>query len=100
MSGLLPFSRNAASPSLPRQPGRRSLLRWFAASAALPVPQAAGPVAFSLVAQSLTGEASGGAAMILAMTLAQVAGAIPITRFGPEPACRNGRCGCWWRSAR
>lgn len=58
------------------------MLRWFAASAALPVPQAAGPVAFSLVAQSLTGEARGGAAMILAMTLAQVAGAIPITRLG------------------
>ncbi|HET8996281.1 MAG TPA: MFS transporter, partial [Acetobacteraceae bacterium] len=76
------FPGHAASPTLPRPPGRRSLLRWFAASAALPVPQAAGPVAFSLVAQSLTGEASGGAAMILAMTLAQVAGAIPITRFG------------------
>lgn len=58
------------------------MLRWFAASAALPVPQASGPVAFSLVAQSLTGEARGGAAMILAMTLAQVAGAIPITRLG------------------
>jgi hypothetical protein len=30
---------------------------------------------------SLTGDASGGAAMILAMTLAQLAGALPITRF-------------------
>ncbi|HYC66223.1 MAG TPA: MFS transporter, partial [Reyranellaceae bacterium] len=62
--------------------GRWPLLRWFAASATLPVPQAAGPVAFSLVALSVIGETSGGAAMMLAMTLAQVAGAIPITRLG------------------
>src|SRR5690349_17381013 len=62
--------------------GRWSLLRWFGASATLTVPQAAGPVAFSLVALSLTGETSGGAAMILAMTLAQVIGAIPLTRLG------------------
>lgn len=46
------------------------------------VPQAAGPVAFSLLALSLTGETSGGAAMILAMTLAQVVGAIPVARLG------------------
>lgn len=45
-------------------------------------PQAAGPIAFALVALSLTGDASGGAAMILAMTLAQVVGAIPLTRLG------------------
>ncbi|RAI04341.1 MFS transporter [Acuticoccus sediminis] len=63
-------------------PGRWRLLRWFASSATLAVPQAAGPVAFSLVALSLLGDATGGAAMILAMTLAQVAGAIPITRLG------------------
>ena len=46
------------------------------------VPQAAGPIAFAFIALSLTGDASGGAAMILAMTLAQVVGAIPITRLG------------------
>lgn len=61
---------------------RWPLLRWFLSSATLSVPQAAGPVAFSLVALSLTGETSGGAAMILAMTLAQVVGAIPLTRLG------------------
>jgi len=61
---------------------RRPLLRWFAASATLTVPQAAGPVAFSLLALSQIGEASGGAAMILAMTIAQVFGTIPITRLG------------------
>jgi len=59
-----------------------SLHRWFASSATLSVPQAAGPVAFSLVALSLTGDPSQGAAIMVAMTLAQVLGAIPITRLG------------------
>lgn len=58
------------------------LIRWFISSATLTVPQAAGPVAFALVALAVTGDTSGGAGMILAMTLAQVAGAIPITRAG------------------
>jgi hypothetical protein len=62
--------------------GRGPLLRWFISSSAFGVPQAAGPIAFSLVALSLTGEATDGAAMMLAMTLAQVAGAIPIARLG------------------
>src|SRR4051812_9345732 len=46
---------------------RLPLLRWFLSSATLSIPQAAGPVAFSLVALSLTGQSSGGAAMVLAM---------------------------------
>jgi hypothetical protein len=58
------------------------MLRWAISSATLGVPQAAVPIAFALVALNLTGDARGGAAMILAMTLAQVVGAIPITRFG------------------
>ncbi|WP_199092084.1 MFS transporter [Bosea sp. ASV33] len=62
--------------------GAVPLVRWFISSATLPVPQAAGPVAFAFVALALTGDTSGGAGMILAMTLAQVAGAIPITRAG------------------
>lgn len=65
-----------------RQSSRWPLLRWFISSGTLGVPQAAGPVAFSLVALGLTGDASGGAAMMLAMTLAQVIGAIPIARLG------------------
>lgn len=64
------------------QAGRWPLLRWFAASATLSVPQAAGPVAFSLLALGLTGDPSQGAAIMVAMTLAQVLGAIPITRLG------------------
>jgi len=58
------------------------MARWSIASATLGFPQAAGPIAFALVAVTLTGDTSGGAAMILAMTLAQVIGAIPITRLG------------------
>ena len=61
---------------------RWKLLRWFVSSGTMNVPQAGGPIAFSLVALSLTGQTSGGAAMMLAMTLAQVAGAIPIARLG------------------
>jgi hypothetical protein len=58
------------------------LLRWFISSATLGVPQAGGPIAFSLVALGLTGSTRGGAALMLAMMLAQVAGAVPIARLG------------------
>ncbi|WP_323794617.1 MFS transporter [Nisaea sp.] len=68
---------------------RWALLRWFVSSATLSVPQAAAPVAFSLLTLNLTGDTGGGAALILAMTLAQVLGAIPITRLGRNfPAAR------------
>lgn len=73
----------ASSAACGRPPARRwTLIRWYASSATLNVPQAAGPVAFSLVALGLTGDPSRGAAMMVAMTLAQVLGAIPITRLG------------------
>src|SRR5699024_10497898 len=58
------------------------LLRWFGSYGTCAVPQAAAPIAFSLIALPLTGRASSGAAMMLAMTIAQVVGAVPITRFG------------------
>lgn len=61
---------------------RWRLVRWFVSSATFSVPQAAGPIAFSLLSLSLTGEAGHGAAIVLAMTLAQVAGAVPIARLG------------------
>jgi hypothetical protein len=70
----------ARSPDRPINRG--PLVRWFISSATLGVPQAGGPIAFSLVALTLTGQTSGGAAMMLAMTLAQVVGAIPIARLG------------------
>ncbi|WP_439612757.1 MFS transporter [Reyranella sp.] len=73
-------TKTATTAAVPS--GRWMLARWAIASSTLGFPQAAGPVAFALVAVALTGDASGGAAMILAMTLAQVAGAIPLTRLG------------------
>ncbi|AXU97809.1 MFS transporter [Erwinia persicina] len=59
-----------------------SLFRWLLASASLSFPQAASPIAFSLLALSITGNSKGGAAMILAMTIAQILGVIPFTRMG------------------
>ncbi len=61
---------------------RWALLRWFAAFASFSVPQAAAPIAFALLALPLTGDPNSGAAMILAMTVAQLAGAVPLARFG------------------
>ena len=72
----------SGAPSPDRPTNRWPLLRWFISSGTLGVPQAGGPVAFSLAALSLTGDTSGGAAMMLTMTLAQVGGAIPIARLG------------------
>lgn len=69
-------------PAPPASSSGWRLLRWYVSSALLSLPQAAGPIAFSLLALMLTGSTAGGAAMILAMTLAQVVGAIPITRLG------------------
>ena len=77
-------------------PVRRSsgpLLRWFASYGSFAVPQAAAPIAFSLIALPLTGDAASGAAMMLAMTIAQVLGAVPITRFGRRFS-RSPSCGC------
>ena len=70
------------SPPTDAPANRGRLLRWFISSATFGVPQAGGPIAYALVALSLTGDTSGGAAMVLAMTLAQVAGAVPIARLG------------------
>lgn len=57
-------------------------VRWLLAHGAFSVPQAAGPIAFTLLAMPLTGNAGSGAALVLAITLAQVAGAVPLSRFG------------------
>ena len=48
----LPVMRSGADGPANRWP----LLRWFISSGTLGVPQAAGPIAFSLVALGLTGE--------------------------------------------
>ncbi|MBO6562001.1 MAG: hypothetical protein JJ959_15755 [Nisaea sp.] len=82
-------SDESGHPPTGMHAGRGALLRWFVSSATLNVPQAASPVAFALLTLSLTGDASGGAALILVMTVAQVLGAVPITRMGRTlPAAR------------
>jgi hypothetical protein len=48
----------------------------------LAAPQAAAPVAFALLALPLTGDAKSGAAIVMAMTAAQVLGAVPVARLG------------------
>lgn len=61
---------------------RAGVLRWQAAHGTLGVPQAAAPIAFGLVALPLTGSVESGAAMVFAMTTAQVLGAVPVSRLG------------------
>ena len=75
----------AAPATAPHTPVTRPdarLLRWFGSYGTFAVPQAAAPIAFSLIALPLTGSASSGAAMMLAMTIAQVLGAVPLSRLG------------------
>jgi len=61
---------------------RGSLARWFLSYALYGVPQAAGPIAFALIALPLTGNASNGAAIVMVMTIAQIVGAVPLARIG------------------
>ncbi|MCC6719387.1 MAG: MFS transporter [Acetobacteraceae bacterium] len=68
--------------TVPRGAGRGALVRWFLSYGAFGVPQAAGPIVFALLALPLTGDAQSGAAIVLAITLAQVAGAVPVARLG------------------
>ena len=46
------------------------------------MPQAAGPIVFALLAIPLTGDPDSGAAIVLAITIAQVVGAVPVARLG------------------
>ena len=61
---------------------RGVLQRWFISNSLLSTPQAAAPIVFALVALPLTGDAKSGAAIVMAMTVAQVLGAVPIARLG------------------
>jgi predicted MFS family arabinose efflux permease len=60
------------------------LVRWLLAYGTFSVPQAAGPIAFALLAIPLTGNPGNGAALVLAITIAQVIGAVPVARLGRE----------------
>ncbi|GAA2677370.1 MULTISPECIES: MFS transporter [Actinosynnema] len=61
---------------------RRDIVRWQLGSATSGVPQAAAPIAFGLLALPLTGTAESGAALVFAMTTAQVLGSVPLSRLG------------------
>jgi len=60
----------------------RGLIRWLLSYGTFSVPQAAGPIAFALLAIPITGDPGSGAAMVLVITIAQVVGAVPIARLG------------------
>lgn len=59
-----------------------ALVRWLLAYGAFGIPQAAGPIAFTLLAMPVTGSAGSGAALVLAITIAQIVGAVPFARLG------------------
>lgn len=71
-----------STPDAPNRAPRGPLVRWLVANSTFGVPQAAGPIAYALLAIQLTGDAADGAALVLAITLAQVVGAVPIARLG------------------
>lgn len=59
-----------------------SLVRWLLAYGTFSAPQAAGPIAFTLLAMPLTGSSGSGAALVLAITAAQIVGSVPLARLG------------------
>ncbi len=61
---------------------RWKLVRWQVGYGTFGVPQAAAPIAFSLLALPLTGSAEAGSGMVFAMTAAQVLAATPLSRWG------------------
>ncbi len=70
------------APDNPRHVQRGALLRWLLSYGTFSVPQAAGPIVYALLAIPLTGDAGSGAAIVLTITVAQVAGAVPVARLG------------------
>lgn len=65
-----------------RSVARGALLRWLLSYGTFSVPQAAGPIVFALLAIPLTGNPGSGASIVLAITIAQVVGAVPVARLG------------------
>ncbi|MDN5807346.1 MFS transporter [Brevibacterium sp.] len=76
----------AEGPQTPGDRGpsrsRANVLRWQIGYGTFGVPQAAAPIAFALIALPITGSAESGAALVFAMTAAQILGSVPITRLG------------------
>ena len=63
-------------PDATRSVARGALVRWLLSYGTFSVPQAAGPIVFALLAIPLTGDPGSGATIVLAITIAQVVGAI------------------------
>ncbi|SMX81886.1 MFS transporter [Brevibacterium aurantiacum] len=61
---------------------RANVLRWQIGYGTFGIPQAAAPIAFALIALPITGSAESGAALVFAMTAAQILGTVPLTRLG------------------
>src|SRR5262245_37963410 len=68
--------------SATRRIGQGPLARWLLAYGTFSMPQAAGPIAFALLAIPLTGDPRSGASIVLAITIAQVIGAGPVAQLG------------------
>ncbi len=75
---------SADMPDATRSVARGALVRWLLSYGTFSVPQAAGPIAFALLALPLTGDPGSGAAIVLTITIAQVVGAIPVARLGRD----------------
>ncbi len=80
VSGHMQVMLSPQEASKPRS--RLRVVRWLAGFGSFGVPQAAAPIAFALLALPITGSAGSGAAMVFAMTAAQVLGAVPVSRLG------------------
>lgn len=76
----MPASDHVVDPT--RRIGPGPLARWLLAYGTFNLPQAAGPIAFALLAIPLTGDPRSGAPIILSITIAQVVGAVPVARLG------------------
>lgn len=61
---------------------RINVLRWQIGYGTFGIPQAAAPIAFALIALPITGSAESGAALVFAMTAAQILGSVPVSRLG------------------
>jgi MFS transporter, DHA1 family, inner membrane transport protein len=80
-----PDTSTTASDDIPertRSVARGAFVRWLLSYGTFGVPQAAGPIVFALLAIPLTGDPDSGAAIVLAITIAQVVGAVPVARLG------------------
>ena len=76
---ILPSNTDASmADGMQANRGSWALIRWLVCYDTVSVPQAAGPIAFALLALPLTGNPRSGAAIMLTITVAQVIGAVMV----------------------